>query len=77
MRCVATAVQLRGSQNLGIIPRALARINIIGKTIGNEILVSCIHEGMNIMIENVDAFVALSGGFGTLEEIFQLHPGHS
>ncbi|XVF30890.1 hypothetical protein REPUB_Repub16aG0097100 [Reevesia pubescens] len=72
MGCVATTAQFGGSQNLGIIPRALAMRNIIGKTIGNEILVSCMHERMNIMIENADAFIALLGGFGTLEEIFQI-----
>ncbi|XVF31695.1 hypothetical protein REPUB_Repub17cG0014200 [Reevesia pubescens] len=72
MGCVATAAQLGGSQNLGIIPRALARRNIIGKTIGNEILVSCMHERMNIMMENADAFIALPSGFGALEEIFQI-----
>ncbi|XVF24878.1 hypothetical protein REPUB_Repub13aG0165300 [Reevesia pubescens] len=72
MGCVATAAQLGGSQNLGIISRALARRNIIGKTIGNEILVSCMHERMNIMIENVDAFITLPGGFRILEEIFQI-----
>ncbi|XVF17662.1 hypothetical protein REPUB_Repub10bG0142700 [Reevesia pubescens] len=72
MGCVAIAAQLGGSQNLGIIPRAIARRNIIGKTIGNEILVSYMHERMNIMIENADAFIALPGGFGTLEEIFQI-----
>ncbi|XVF37015.1 hypothetical protein REPUB_Repub19eG0109000 [Reevesia pubescens] len=70
--CVATAGQLGGSQNLGIIPRALTRRNIIENTIGNEILVSCMHERMNIMLENVDAFIALPGGFGTLEDIFQI-----
>ncbi|XVF17048.1 hypothetical protein REPUB_Repub10bG0083500 [Reevesia pubescens] len=62
MRCVATAVQ----------SEAIAKRNIIGKTIGNEILVSCMHERMNIMMENADAFIALPGGFGTLEEIFQV-----
>ncbi|XVF06798.1 hypothetical protein REPUB_Repub06bG0081600 [Reevesia pubescens] len=72
MGYVATAEQLGGSQNLGIIPRALARRNIIGKTIGNEILVSCMHERMNIMIENADAFIALPDDFGTLKEIFQI-----
>ncbi|XVF36800.1 hypothetical protein REPUB_Repub19eG0089300 [Reevesia pubescens] len=35
-------------------------------------MVSCLHERMDIMIENVDAFIALPGGFGTLEEIFQI-----
>ncbi|XVF32185.1 hypothetical protein REPUB_Repub17cG0060200 [Reevesia pubescens] len=68
--CVATTTHLGGSQTLGIILRALGMRNIIGKIVGNEILVSCMHERMNIMIENVDAFIALPGGFGTLEEIF-------
>ncbi|XVE92856.1 hypothetical protein REPUB_Repub01dG0139200 [Reevesia pubescens] len=72
MGCVATAVQSGGGQNLGVIPRAIAKRNIVGKTIGNEILVSCMHECMNIMMENADAFIALPGGFGTLEEIFQV-----
>ncbi|XVF17371.1 hypothetical protein REPUB_Repub10bG0115700 [Reevesia pubescens] len=72
MGCVATAVQSEGGQNLGVIPRALAIRSIVGKTIENEILVSCMHERMNIMMENADAFIALPGGFGTLEEIFQI-----
>ncbi|XVE92529.1 hypothetical protein REPUB_Repub01dG0105200 [Reevesia pubescens] len=72
MWCIATTAHLRGSQTLGVISRALVRRNIIGKTIGNEILVSCMHERMNIMIKNVDAFIALLGGFGTLEDIFQI-----
>ncbi|XVF05115.1 hypothetical protein REPUB_Repub05bG0143900 [Reevesia pubescens] len=69
---VATAAQSGGNLNLGIIPRAIAKMNIVGKTIGNEILVSCMHERMNIIMENDDAFIALPGGFGTLEEIFQV-----
>ncbi|XVF09110.1 hypothetical protein REPUB_Repub07fG0062800 [Reevesia pubescens] len=72
MGCVATAAQSGGSQNLGVIPRALAMKGIVRKMIGNEILVSCMHERMNIMMENADAFIALPGGFGTLEEIFQV-----
>ncbi|XVF23349.1 hypothetical protein REPUB_Repub13aG0030800 [Reevesia pubescens] len=72
MGYVATATHLGGSKILGIILRALAMRNIIGKTVGNEIMVSCMHERMNIMIENADAFIALPGGFGTLEEIFQI-----
>ncbi|XVE98379.1 hypothetical protein REPUB_Repub03eG0101800 [Reevesia pubescens] len=72
MGCVATAAHLGGSKVLGVIPRALAIGNIAGKTIGDEILVSCIHECINIMIANADTFIALPGGFGTLEEIFQI-----
>ncbi|XVF31687.1 hypothetical protein REPUB_Repub17cG0013300 [Reevesia pubescens] len=72
MGCAVTTTHLGGSQTLGIISRALARRNIIGKTVGNEILVSCMHERMSITIENADAFIAMPGGFGTLEEIFQI-----
>ncbi|XVF36531.1 hypothetical protein REPUB_Repub19eG0065800 [Reevesia pubescens] len=77
MGCVATAAHLGGSKVLSVIPRALAIGNTAGKTVGDEILVSYIHERINIMIANADAFIALHGSFGTLEEIFQLHPGHS
>ncbi|XVF07720.1 hypothetical protein REPUB_Repub06bG0164000 [Reevesia pubescens] len=72
MDCVSTVAHLRGSQVLGVILRALAIRNIIGKTVGDEIMMSCLHERMNIMIENNDAFIALPGGFETLEEIFQI-----
>ncbi|XVE98933.1 hypothetical protein REPUB_Repub03eG0151900 [Reevesia pubescens] len=72
MGCVATAADLEGSKVLGVISRALAIGNIAGKIVGDEILVSCIHERINIMIANADAFIALPGGFGTLEEIFQI-----
>ncbi|XVF23426.1 hypothetical protein REPUB_Repub13aG0037100 [Reevesia pubescens] len=72
MGCVATAAHLGGSKILGVILRALAIGNTTGKTVGDEILVSCIHERMNILIANADAFIALPGGFGTLEEFFQI-----
>ncbi|XVF18214.1 hypothetical protein REPUB_Repub11eG0002200 [Reevesia pubescens] len=70
MGCVATAAHLGGSKVLGVIPRAIG--NTAGKTVGDEILVSGIHERINIMIANADAFIAPPGGFGTLKEIFQI-----
>ncbi|XVE93202.1 hypothetical protein REPUB_Repub01dG0170100 [Reevesia pubescens] len=72
MGCVATTAHLGGSKILSVIPRALVIGNTTGKIVGDEILVSCIHERINIMIANADAFIALLGGFGTLEEIFQI-----
>ncbi|XVE95888.1 hypothetical protein REPUB_Repub02eG0173900 [Reevesia pubescens] len=72
MGCVATTAHLLGSKVFCVIPRALAIGNTAGKTVGDEILVSCIHERINIMIANANTFIALPGGFGTLEEIFQI-----
>ncbi|XVE95402.1 hypothetical protein REPUB_Repub02eG0094100 [Reevesia pubescens] len=72
MGCIATAAHLGGSKVLGVISRVLAIENTAGKIVGDEILVSCIHERINIMIANADAFIALPGGFGTSEKIFQI-----
>ena len=69
---VATATQNNGSRVLGIIPKALADGDIVGKTIGDELQVSSMHERISFMLRNADAFIALPGGFGTLEEIFQI-----
>ncbi|XVF14544.1 hypothetical protein REPUB_Repub09cG0070600 [Reevesia pubescens] len=69
MDYVATAAYLGGSQVLGVIPRVLAIRNTTGKIVRDEIMMSCLHEHMNITIENVDSFIALPNGFGTLEEI--------
>ena len=46
----------------------------IGMTIGNEFQVMSMHGKMTHMILNADAFVALPGGFETLEEIFNIAP---
>jgi len=72
MGCVSIAVFLGGSQVLGVVPKALAKGDIIGKTIGEELHVSTMSDRLNAMFNHVDAFIALLGGLGTLEEIFHI-----
>jgi len=80
---VAIAAFLGGSQVLGVVPEALTKGDIIGKTIGEELQVSTMFDRMNTMFNHADAFIALPGGLGTLEEIFhisswaQLHIHHN
>jgi hypothetical protein len=69
---VSIAVFLGGSQVLGVVPKALAKGDIIGKTIGEELQVSIMFDRMNAMFNHADAFIALPGGLGTLEEIFHI-----
>jgi predicted Rossmann-fold nucleotide-binding protein len=69
---VSIAVFLGGSQVLGVVPKALAKRDIIGKTIGEELQVSTMFDRMNAMFNHADAFIALPGGLGTLEEIFHI-----
>ena len=72
MGSVSIAVFLGGSQVLGVIPKALAKEDIIGKTIGEELQVPTLSDRMNTMFNHVDAFIALSSGLDTLEEIFHI-----
>jgi len=69
---VSIAAFLVGSQVLGVIPKALAEGDIIGKTVGEELQVFTISEQLSIMFNHADAFIALPGGMGTLEEIFHI-----
>ena len=72
MGCVSTSALLGGSKVLGITPRALANPSIIGFTLGNELTVGSMHERIGNMMINADAFIALPGGLGTLEEVFNV-----
>ena len=79
---MSITVFLGGNQVLGVVPKALAKGGIIGKTIREELQVSTMSDRMNAMFNHADAFIALPGGLGTLEEIFhifswaQLHIHH-
>ncbi|XVF40404.1 hypothetical protein PTKIN_Ptkin06aG0202100 [Pterospermum kingtungense] len=59
-------------QVLGIIPSAFTINNLVGETCGKEIKVATMQERLVMMMELSDAFIALPGGFGTLEELFQM-----
>ena len=79
---VSITASLGGSQVLGVVPKALTQGDLIGKTIGEEVQVPTMSDRMNTMFNHTDAFIALPGGLGTLEEIFhisswaQLHIHH-
>jgi predicted Rossmann-fold nucleotide-binding protein len=70
MRSVSIAVFLGGSQVLGVIPIALAKMDIIGKTVGEELQGSTMSERLSVMFEHADAFIAC--GLSTLKEIFHI-----
>jgi len=72
---VSIAAFLGGSQVLGVVLEALAKEDIIGKTIGEELQVSTMSDRMNAMFNHADAFIALLGGLGTVEEIFHISSG--
>jgi hypothetical protein len=69
---VSIVAFLGGSQVLGVVPKALAKGDIIGKTIGEELQVSTMSDRMNAMFNHVDSFIALPGGLETLKKIFHI-----
>ncbi|XVE83399.1 hypothetical protein DITRI_Ditri16bG0085900 [Diplodiscus trichospermus] len=72
MGCVSTTIYVGGSQVLSIIPTALAERDFAGKIVREELQVPTMQDKIWKMLDNSDAFIALPGGIGTLEQIFQI-----
>ncbi len=71
MKVVADAVLERGGRVTGVIPEALVRKEIAHRGLTKLHVTSSMHERKMRMAELSDAFVALPGGIGTLEELFE------
>jgi uncharacterized protein (TIGR00730 family) len=72
MGAIAHAVVDNGGRVLGVIPKALSQREISGDLIGEVIYVDTMHERKARMAAAADAFIAMPGGYGTLEELFEV-----
>jgi uncharacterized protein (TIGR00730 family) len=72
MKAVADSYMETGGYAVGIIPGFLAEKHLVQPGLDETILVSSMHERKFKMAELADAFVALPGGYGTLEELFEI-----
>ncbi|XP_042417848.1 cytokinin riboside 5'-monophosphate phosphoribohydrolase LOG1-like [Zingiber officinale] len=61
-----------GCSVLGIIPTALLPNEISEETYGEVIKVADMHERKSEMAKHADAFIALPGGYGTMEELMEI-----
>ncbi|ONK73412.1 uncharacterized protein A4U43_C04F31230 [Asparagus officinalis] len=57
---------------IGVIPKSLMPREITGETVGEVKAVSGMHQRKAEMARHADAFVALPGGYGTLEELLEV-----
>ena len=60
-----------GGEVIGVIPKALARVELMHDGVADMRVVADMHERKAMMHELADAYIALPGGFGTMEELFE------
>lgn len=72
MGVVADAVLQAGGTVLGVIPDSLLRREVGHRGLTELQVVETMHERKQHMAEQSDAFVALPGGIGTLEELYEV-----
>ncbi|SDK76631.1 TIGR00730 family Rossman fold protein [Microbulbifer yueqingensis] len=72
MGTLADEVLDRGGRVIGVIPDALAVREVPHPRVTDMRVVSSMHERKALMEELSDGFIALPGGLGTLEELFEI-----
>lgn len=72
MGAVADAALAEGGRVIGVIPQALVDREVAHGGLSELIVTRSMHERKARMAELADGFVALPGGVGTLEEIFEI-----
>lgn len=72
MGAIADAVLERGGRVTGVIPKALLRKEVAHNGLDELIVVDSMHERKARMADLSDAFIAMPGGLGTLEELFEM-----
>ncbi|BFG18116.1 hypothetical protein CerSpe_043900 [Prunus speciosa] len=72
MGLISQTVYDGGCHVLGVIPKALMPLEISGPTVGEVRTVTDMHERKASMAQEADAFIALPGGYGTMEELLEI-----
>ena len=72
MGVLANAAMAAGGEVIGVIPEALMRMEVGHPELTALHVVDTMHERKAMMADLSDAFIALPGGIGTLEELFEV-----
>ena len=72
MGVVADAALAAGGEVLGVIPQALARTEMAHPGLSRLHVVTTMHERKAMMDEFSDGFIALPGGYGTMDEFCEV-----
>jgi uncharacterized protein (TIGR00730 family) len=72
MGILANACLEQGGRVIGVIPRVLADKEVAHTGLTELRIVSSMHERKSVMADLSEAFIALPGGYGTWEELFEV-----
>lgn len=72
MGIIADAALAEGGHVLGVIPESLEKLEVAHRGLTELRIVRSMHERKLMMAEHSQAFIALPGGIGTAEEIFEV-----
>jgi uncharacterized protein (TIGR00730 family) len=72
MGSVARAARAGGAHTIGVIPSHLMPLEVADTDADELVVVDTMRERKRVMDERSDAFLALPGGIGTLEELFEV-----
>ncbi|MCL2309020.1 MAG: TIGR00730 family Rossman fold protein [Proteobacteria bacterium] len=72
MGALADAAIAGGGRAYGVIPRFMVRRELAHSAATTMVTVDSMHERKAAMVARADGFVALPGGFGTLDELFEV-----
>src|SRR5687767_15387036 len=72
MGALADAAVAAGGRVTGVIPAALVAREIAHRGIDDLRMVDTMHTRKKLMADESDGFVALPGGFGTMDELFEI-----
>ena len=71
MGALASAARARGGHTVGVIPKALVHREVADTEADELVVTDTMRERKQVMEDRADAFIALPGGIGTLEEFFE------
>jgi uncharacterized protein (TIGR00730 family) len=71
MGALAGAARARGGHTVGVIPKALLHREVADVDADELVVTDTMRERKQVMEDRADAFIALPGGIGTLEEFFE------
>ena len=72
MGLIADTVLAEGGRVIGVIPEALQQKEVAHEGLTELLVTADMHERKRLMAERADAFIAMPGGLGTLEELFEI-----